>query len=326
MPRRALIAVLKIALLAVVLCLAGWKLSGAWRELKAQQLGQTVPIDWLWAPFAAAALAGVMFTGAAGWFWLLRRMEPAGAPVRLFGAYFFSQLGKYVPGKIMLLMMRLERTGPLGVSARAATIATLVENATYVVSGAAAGILALAERAGGQSRLAVGVFVAGASLLVAVHPAVFYRLVNAVLRKAGRPQIEPGQRLRTRAILTCVLLMVPCWIFGGIALWSTARCVAPVGIEHVWRLGGAFALSVVLGMMSLLPGGLGVREVTQGVLLVPVLLSTLPPAPAASARAQLLAALIVVLQRLLQLTVELTLGLLGGLCSRNRAAARGAGE
>jgi hypothetical protein len=144
-----------------------------------------------------------------------------------------------------------------------------------------------------------------------------------LLQKAGREEIEPRQRLRTVAILASVFLMLPCWFFGGVALWSTARCVAPVGLEHVWRLGGAFALSVVLGVLSFLPGGLGIREVTQGFLLVPVLLTTLPPAPSVSARAQILAGLIVVLQRLLQLAVEVTLGLVGGLSSRNRTKAHG---
>ena len=320
MEPRALVSGLKITLLAVVLFTAGWKLHGAWQEYRAQQQREPVVIDWFWSVPSMAALAAVAATGATGWYWLLRRIDGAGAVIRLYDAYWFSQLGKYVPGKIVLLLMRLERTAPLGVSGRATTVATLVENAVYVVSGAAAALLALTGSAGGHGRLLTGVLLAGGLLLVAVHPAVFYRLVNPVLKRAGRAEIDPGQRLRASAILASTLLMSPCWLFGGAALWSASRCVVPLSIGEVWNLSGVFALSVVLGMISFLPGGLGVREVTQGVLLVPILLTALPSDPAASARAQLLAALIVVMQRLFQLAVELVLGLLGGLLSRPRRA------
>jgi len=53
---------------------------------------------------------------------------------------------------------------------------------------------------------------------------------------------------------------VPCRLFGGTALWAAARCVHEVEVGAIVWFAGAYALSVVLGMASFLPGGLVVRD------------------------------------------------------------------
>jgi uncharacterized membrane protein YbhN (UPF0104 family) len=152
-----------------------------------------------------------------------------------------------------------------------------------------------------------------AVLLAAVHPGVFYRLINPVLERMGRPAIEPGRRLPMRSILISIMMMVPCWFFGGLALWATTRCLIPVGPNHFWALMSAYAFSVLLGIISFLPGGLGVRELVQGYLLLPVVSASIPATAATGAEATIIVAMIVMLQRLFQIITETGLGLLGGL-------------
>jgi glycosyltransferase 2 family protein len=317
MSQKKFIACLKIFVLAIILAAVGWNLYTAWRAVGLAQLKTAIDIDWRWSALPPLGFAGVILTGATAWYRLLRRMDSKGSPLKLYGAYCFSQMGKYIPGKVMLLFMRLERTGPLGVSPRATTLSTVMENATGMISCAGMGALLLLHflvfRSGARHRWLL--LMASSSFLVlltAIHPAVFYRVLNPVLRKLGRPEIDQNQRLPLRSLLLSTCMMTPCWFLGGIALWASARCLVPITIDHFWSLMSAFSLSVLAGIISFLPGGLGVREVVQALFLLPVVTATIPESDALHAKARLVVTLIVMLQRVFQIIAEAGLGLLGG--------------
>jgi uncharacterized membrane protein YbhN (UPF0104 family) len=317
MSRKNLIAAIKLCLLFVVLAVVGWNVYAAWRDVGIAQLRTAIAIDWRWSALSLLGFACIILTSATAWFWLLRRLDPAGSPLRLYGAYCFSHMGKYVPGKVMLLLMRLERAERLGVAHLATTLSTIMENAAYMVSGAAVGIAVLLHfmvqrNPAGHLWLLLVATCSIVVLLVAIHPGVFYRLTNHVLNWIGRPVIEPGRRLPMSAVMVSTVMMIPCWFFGGLALWAATRCLVPVGFDHFWVLMSAYALSVLLGIISFLPGGLGVRELVQGYLLFPVVAASIPATEALEAKATIIVAMVVMLQRLFQISTETGLGLLGG--------------
>jgi uncharacterized membrane protein YbhN (UPF0104 family) len=318
MSRKKLVTGIKLCLLIVILAVVGWNVYAAWRDVGMAQLRTAIEIDWRWSTLSLLGLACVLLTSATAWFWLLRRLDPAGSPVQLYGAYCFSHMGKYVPGKVMLLLMRLERADRLGVAHLATTLSTIMENAAYMVSGAAVGIAVLLHflvqrNPAGHLWLLLVATCSVVVLLVAIHPGVFYRLTNQVLNWMGRPVIEPGRRLPMSAVMVSGAMMVPCWFFGGLALWATTRCLVPVDFSHFWVLMSAYALSILLGIFSFLPGGLGVRELVQGYLLLPVVSASIPASETMGAEATIIVAMVVMLQRLCQLTTETGLGLLGGI-------------
>jgi uncharacterized membrane protein YbhN (UPF0104 family) len=321
MSHDKLVPGIKVAVLGVVLAAVGWHLNSAWSEVKLVQLADAVRIDWRWSVVSMLGFAGELWIAAAIWIRLQKRMEPSGTRLQLYGAYFFSQLGKYIPGKVVLLLMRLERTVRLGASSRSVTISTLMENAAYMVSGGALGILVLQQFVGradaAYKNLLLVSALSIAAMLAAMHPAVFYRFVNLLLRRMGRPEVDTGRRLPASAIMLSILLMIPCWLFGGLAAWASARCLVPVGVGQFWSLTGAFSISVLAGMISLLPGGLGIREAVQGILVYPVVMSALPAAGGLPAEAKIIVAMMVMLQRLFQIAVEVGLGLTGGFLTRS---------
>jgi uncharacterized membrane protein YbhN (UPF0104 family) len=106
-------------------------------------------------------------------------------------------------------------------------------------------------------------------------------------------------------------MMLPCRIFGGVALWATIRCLMPIGFGLLRELTTAFALSVLAGMISFLPIGLGVRDVVQALFLLPLIAAAIP-GPDAFAEAKLIVTLVVLLQRVFQIGVEAVPGVLGG--------------
>ncbi len=307
----------KVIILAAILTVVGWNLHTAWREVGVAQLRAAIDIDWRWALIPPLAFGGMLLTSATAWIWLLRQLESSGSLLHLYGAYLFSQMGKYVPGKITLLLMRLERSRRLGASSYAVTISTIMENATYLLCGAAVGVLVLlrfAASSGGPRYLWL-LLIASASILVllaAIHPAILYRFVNPILRKLGRSEIAADQQLSMRSLLISSIMMIPCWFFGGLALWATVRCLVSVPAIHLWGLVSAFALSVLVGVVSFMPGGLGVRELVQGLFLLPIVRMSITSADASDAKVKLLVTLAVMLQRVLQIAAEAGLGLIGG--------------
>jgi len=52
---------------------------------------------------------------------------------------------------VFLLLMRIERTGRLGMPARVCTLSTLLETALYMISGAIVGMLGIVRIAGAQT-------------------------------------------------------------------------------------------------------------------------------------------------------------------------------
>ncbi len=317
MSRKTLIAGLKITVFAALLVIVGWNLHGAWREVGIARFKAAIDIDWRWSLLAGLCFVAELSTSAAAWLWLQRQLDQAGSAVFMYGAYFFSQLGKYVPGKIMLLILRLERTSRRNVSKAAVTISTLMENATFMVSGAATAVLILlqfitARNPAGHRWLLLLALSSMAVLLTAIHPAVFYRILNPVLRKMGRSEIASEQRLSMNALLASVVMMIPCWFFGGLASWATIRCLLPVSFGHFWGLVAAFTFSVLAGMVSFLPGGFGVREVVQALLLLPIITASIPGTAASLAEGELVVTLAVLLQRIFQISAEGGLALLGG--------------
>lgn len=347
--KKRVVLILKIAVMLVVVAGIIWQVRKAWKEVG----GAHVSIDWRWGAVAVAGFCGSMLTSALVWRWLASRMgRPAAAQeiagtsagpappapgskagreeggeaewrdglptLPLLGAYTFSQMGKYFPGKVALLLMRIERVNRFGMRASVCTLSTLLENALYMISGGLVGMVAILQVAGElreqgritaqqQGMMWVGVIGAVGVLCAAVFPRVFYGVVNRVMRKMGKAQVPRDRQLSLGVLVLAVVGFMPCWLFGGLAMWASVKCVHGVAVGASLWFAGAYALSVIIGMASLLPGGLVVREAILGAAVT----MELAGMGMGRSRAVVLAAVAVGLQRVFQIAVEVGLGVIG---------------
>jgi glycosyltransferase 2 family protein len=56
---------------------------------------------------------------------------------------------------------------------------------------------------------------------------------------------------------------IACWLFLGLSLWATLRAIGVDGVSPIYDLPmlvAVVAMAVVAGFISMLPGGLGVRD------------------------------------------------------------------
>ncbi|HEM46415.1 MAG TPA: hypothetical protein ENO23_05140 [Alphaproteobacteria bacterium] len=173
-------------------------------------------------------------------------------------AYFLSMLGRYIPGKIGLALVRIEAYG--GHPAGRVALATGMELACAV---AAAFLLAFAGLAFAPVDLPPVVrwlpLPCIALIAVLLHPALLRRAANAILRLAGRPPLERAPRYRTN--LGLALLYTLPGLLHGAGLFLLLRALADVPLSHYPAVTGAYYLASIAGLVAIFaPGGLGVRE------------------------------------------------------------------
>ena len=130
---------IKVVVTLVIAAIVAWKLYDSWQKVAVKQIA----IDWRWGPLAVAGFSLSMLTSASVWRWLAGRMGARGPTLPLLASYTYSQMGKYIPGKVVLLWMRIERSGRFGMTPAACTLSTLLENALYMISGGLTGMLAI---------------------------------------------------------------------------------------------------------------------------------------------------------------------------------------
>ncbi len=257
-----IVTLLKWTLFAVVLAFVtryGYRL---WLRDEVQTSLRAASAGWL----AVAALLYALSSLPSVWFWRMVMAE-LGGRVRFWEAaraYYCGHLGKYVPGKAMVVVIRAAMVKDRGCPLGTATLAVFVETLTMMATGVVAGLF-LAPLQQWVPRdlqwgLAAVSFVTLA-LMVPLGP----RLIDWVLAKVavGRGLPAPNVGIQPRTLAAGMIAFVLAWLMQGLSLGATLQAVAdsPVALDHVWCWTGAMALSTSLGFAVLFaPAGLGVRE------------------------------------------------------------------
>jgi hypothetical protein len=281
--RGVLTGLLKLAVGGLVLIAVGRQVAKTWRDLRAEDRTLTLEPSWM----GLAALLYLLGLAACGVFfwWILRTSAtPLGLPGAL-RAYLISHLGKYVPGKAMVVVLRAGLVVPFGARAATAAFATFYETLVMMASGgliAAAGFAVsstpvLRWPIGPRSALLVPPWALslalGLAFLVIVEPRVFPRLsawVSVPIPGVG-PEALP--RFSWSLLGVGLLLSALGWILLGMSQVAVVRALAPRGVAvSAWGLiVASVALATVAGfVIAIFPGGLGVREL--------VIMTTLAPA------------------------------------------------
>jgi uncharacterized membrane protein YbhN (UPF0104 family) len=214
-------------------------------------------------------LAGVLYQLGclpAALFWH-RVLLHAGQEVGLFEslrAYYVSQLGKYVPGKLMVIVLR--RTLLHSPAAENTVVAASVFFETFVmlaVGGALSTVLLLLWYRDEWLLIAAAI---GSTLLVGVPtiPRVFGWLIGVLGVGKLNPTVrEKLTRMGPRAILTGWISIAVGWTIQGMSFWATLRAMGEATgnpFENLALHTAAVSLGVVAGFISQIPGGLGMRE------------------------------------------------------------------
>ncbi len=259
-PRRKWIVIgAKLVVLALVVWGVRRSLSGGIEQLREQPI--SIDVGWL------VAAGGIYLLGMlpAGFFWfrILRTLDQRPRLGETLRAYYIGHLGKYVPGKALVVILRtgLIRSGRA--DATLAAVSVFLETLTMMAVGAllAAVLLGVLFRDQWQNVLLAIVMALGAG--VPTLPGVFRYLVGRLGIAKFNPQVV--QKLKNvdfRLMAVGWIGMVLGWFLLGLSLWATLRAMGIGGntATDLALLTATVALAMVGGFLSLIPGGLGVRD------------------------------------------------------------------
>lgn len=247
---------------------------------RAARAERAVENFWLARPSGLAA-AGVVYAlgmlpGSLFWRQCLRALDQPTHLLTILWAYFYGNLGKYFPGKAMVILLRLAALEPLGIKKTATSITIFMETLTMMsVGGAVAALCMIALNIDWRlTLLSLG-------LLVATFVPTFPPLLRFLIPKLQRG-VDPhalqawASRIDAKLFVRGWLWLSLTWIAYGLSLLLVVRSLPIASFEDIsnWKLllscFGACALAVVLGFVSFLPGGAGVREAVLSIVLAPV--------------------------------------------------------
>jgi len=224
---------------------------------------QRIEIRWL-------LLAGVLYIAGllpSWWFWhqAMRRMNQRPNPLQSLWAYFLGHLGKYVPGKALVVIIRSTTVAGPDVRVAAAALSVFVETLTMIAVGGfvAAAILACLTS---NRFLVVVSFALACVAAIPIVPAVFQRMVRTVRKNSLTDELQQWVgNLDLKFLVSGWLAIGIGWFALGGSLWATMRSLPVIepllNTPDSWIIAtGCAALAMVGGFVSLLPGGLGVRE------------------------------------------------------------------
>jgi len=200
-----------------------------------------------------------------GLFWhrTLYAMGQRPRPLRTLRAFYIGHLGKYVPGKALVVVIRTTLIRGRHVDTTVAATSVFIETLTMMAVGAsmAAVILAIQFREH-QSLLLLALllaFCAGAPTL----PPVFRRVVLLLQVHRTSQQLKPALEGLDFRLMSFGWGMVALgWMLFGFSLWATLLGMPGVEVHpsDLPLLTACVSLAMVAGFLSLLPGGIGVRE------------------------------------------------------------------
>lgn len=213
------------------------------------------------------------------WYLITLRLGIAISWGETLEGWFTSQLGKYLPGKVWLLLGRFYYYESKGKSKKIISVALYFETVTLLVAAVLIFLSAL------SFFRELGPFYSGKQFwwlvllclfaFIFLHPRVLQKILNSFLLRFKRDPIS--LTISYPDILWILIVCIFVWGVEGFGFYLFVDSITPVSEKYILFLTGALAISTTLGLIALFaPSGLGVRE---GVLVI--LLSLVMATPVA---------------------------------------------
>lgn len=180
-------------------------------------------------------------------------------------AYFVSQFGKYIPGKVWVIGIRVAMLGTAGRTRLAVGVTATYETLTSMAAGAMLGVLLLPWLGVLPDLVSRNVAFLGAVAGLPLLLGVLNRLAVRVAERTRGPDAPPLPSPSVGLLAQGLLHGAVGWCLLGVSLGLVARAVLrdPPGWTPDGFLGdlAAVSLSYVVGFVVLVaPGGIGARE------------------------------------------------------------------
>lgn len=179
-------------------------------------------------------------------------------------AWFLSRLGRYIPGKVPLLLIRF--SAYQGHSRTKVSAATLLEAYTSIFAVTLLMLLFVATNANAAAPPLATAIAMAVALFCLSHPAVLRSALRLTAKFLPIPELHSLPRQRDT--LGFVGFQLISMLLHGGALFMVFNAVGDVAPVHYLLITAAFFIAGLIGMLAVFaPSGIGVREAALIVLL-----------------------------------------------------------
>ncbi len=257
---------------AVALTWTVWK---SWDQLSHQPIAWS-EFRWSYLLVAIVLYGCTMTIAAIVWRQVLLSFGCRISFFEAYQAFVFSQLAKYIPGKAMVIVIRCmlvcgdpqKPRHPIG----PVVASSFIETMMFILVGAQLGCLGIFFLPAVLSEIrwtAIAIMILFGFLTL---PPIFSQFISFASRFGRRGQWSAGVfRLKWSSYLGAWGLTICAWLINGTAMWFVLAAIHPKEIElpDYYLALTTISLATVAGFVSMLPGGLGVRELVMVPLLAP---------------------------------------------------------
>ena len=256
---RWIVLAVKLLIVAVVLWLVRGTIEKSWNYL----VEHPRSLSPTWLVFSGGLYLLALLPEGLFWLWALRALGQDVGLLETLRAYYIGHLGKYVPGKAMVIVLRTGLIHSLRVDTSIAVASVFLETLTMMAVGACIAVPVLALWFTHNPALIAAAVATAIVAGLPTLPPVFSRLSRVL--GVGRSSPAVAQKLAGfdyRTLLCGWTAMVFGWIVMGTSLWAMLRGLdLPANLAESWHLYTAItAMAVVGGFASMIPGGLVPRE------------------------------------------------------------------
>jgi len=240
----------------VIFAFIGQRLHRDWHQISQYKFQFQYPL----LLFSFVVLLCRQFSAALGWKLILQKSGHSLNYLSATRIWFLSQLGKYAPGKVWIVLGRIYLSQKESISKRVSSVSIVIEMILGVVSGTIIFLLSLVLKSKAKFEndilFSSLIVVAG---VIALHPNLLKEFSNFFLVRLKREPLE--LEIRYHEILLLLIYYLAMWFFFGLAFHLFINSITLVPISKLPIMTGIFSISWVAGFLALFaPGGLGVRE------------------------------------------------------------------
>jgi glycosyltransferase 2 family protein len=172
--------------------------------------------------------------------------------------WFLSYLGKYIPGKIALLLVRMDAYD--GYSGRKVAVATFVE---YIIALVAAFLVVLLSLLFSPEIVPVHIrwiSILGTVLLLTIlYPPLLKRIANTVLKVIRKEPLQSVPAFRNIILFVGTYMLAT--LISGFAFYLVLNSLSPVSFKYYIIITGVYGIAGLAGLAAFFaPSGIGVRE------------------------------------------------------------------
>jgi len=264
---------LKAGLVALVFCALGrhvWALTTEW-----SQQGRTLSdlsLSGSWLAFATVAFLCSQVCFSLFWGRLLECSGVAASWLEILRAYSVGTLGKYVPGKAFVVLIRAGLLQSGHISRVSVGLTVVYETLTMMAVGGAVASVCILIAQPEQWLFWSGAAATACGLTAGLHPALLGRLAKFAALPFKEARNDFSAKACCATFWRWSMLPAGGWVLLGASFWGVARAI---GIEcssddDFLFLTGTAAMATAVGFLVLfMPAGLGVRELVIIHLLAP---------------------------------------------------------